>query len=202
MNTLTDRSIKIRTASTDDAKELLEIYTPYVEKTAITFEYDVPSLEEFRTRIHNTLKKYPYLLAEQNGEILGYTYTGPFVGRAAYGWAAEVSIYLKENKRKMGIGRKLYTALETISKAQNILNLNACIGYTETEDDYLTNNSMEFHEHMGYSMVGEFHKCGYKFGNWYSMIWMEKTIGEHRSNPLPVIPFPELKEVDYNVHSN
>ena len=202
MNNLTDKSIKIRTATTDDAKELLEIYTPYVEKTAITFEYDVPGLEEFRTRIHNTLKKYPYLLAEQNGEILGYAYTGPFVGRAAYGWAAEVSIYLKENKRKMGIGRKLYTALETISKAQNILNLNACIGYTETEDDYLTNNSMEFHEHMGYSMVGEFHKCGYKFGNWYSMIWMEKIIGEHSSNPLPVIPFPELKEIDYNVHSN
>lgn len=105
-------SIKIRTASIADAKELLKIYTPYVEKTAITFEYDVPTLEEFTTRINCTLKKYPYILAKQNGEILGYAYTGPFVGRAAYGWSAEVSIYLKENKRKMGIGRKLYTVLK------------------------------------------------------------------------------------------
>lgn len=201
MNNQSDQSIKIRTASIKDAKGLLEIYTPYVEKTAITFEYDVPSLEEFRSRIQNTLKKYPYLLAEQNGEILGYAYTGPFVGRAAYGWSAEVSIYLREDKRKMGIGRKLYTALETVSKAQNILNLNACIGYTETEDDHLTNDSFLFHSHMGYTLVGEFHKCGYKFGNWYSMIWMEKIIGEHGSEPLPVIAFPELEKMDYNVCS-
>ncbi|MCM1466696.1 MAG: GNAT family N-acetyltransferase [Alistipes sp.] len=198
---MNNQSIKIRTASIKDAKELLEIYTPYVEKTAITFEYDVPSLEEFQSRIQNTLKKYPYLLAEQNSEILGYAYTGPFVGRAAYGWSAEVSIYLREDKRKMGIGRRLYTALETVSKAQNILNLNACIGYTETEDDHLTNDSFRFHSHMGYTLVGEFHKCGYKFGNWYSMIWMEKIIGEHGSEPLPVIAFPELEEMDCNVCS-
>lgn len=196
MNNLPNHNnIQIRTASADDAKALLEIYTPYVEKTAITFEYDIPTLQEFENRINRTLKNYPYLVAEQNGELLGYAYTGPFVGRAAYGWSAEVSIYLKETKRKMGIGRRLYDALEQISKAQNILNLNACIGYTETEDEHLTNNSMEFHAHMGYTLVGRFHNSGYKFGRWYDMIWMEKLIGEHSDNPLPVVTFPELKDI-------
>lgn len=196
MNNLPNHNnIQIRTASSDDAKALLEIYTPYVEKTAITFEYDIPTLREFENRINRTLKNYPYLVAEQNGELLGYAYTGPFVGRAAYGWSAEVSIYLKETKRKMGIGRRLYDALEQISKSQNILNLNACIGYTETEDEHLTNNSMEFHAHMGYTLVGRFHNSGYKFGRWYDMIWMEKLIGEHSDNPLPVIAFPALEHL-------
>lgn len=189
-----DEEVKIRIARVKDAEKLLEIYTPYVEKTAITFEYEVPDVETFAGRIKNTLEKYPYLIACQEGEVLGYAYTGAFVGRAAYGWGAEVSIYLKEDKRGMGIGRKLYDALEAISKAQRILNLNACIGYPQAEDIYLTKNSVQFHAHMGYSMVGEFHKCGYKFGNWYNMVWMEKEIGVHVSNPAPVIAFPELDE--------
>lgn len=183
----------IRIAEEADAEKLLEIYAPYVEKTAITFEYTVPSLEEFRERIRETLKKYPYLIAEKDGEILGYAYTGAFGKRAAYSWAAETSIYLKENKRRMGVGKQLYTALENISKAQNILNLNACIGYPEEEDAHLTKNSVQFHEHMGYKPVGVFHKCGYKFGTWYDLMWMEKWLGPHTDHPAPVIPFPELE---------
>ncbi len=184
---------KIRVASPEDAPEILAIYAPYVEKTAITFEYDIPSLPEFRGRIERTLKKYPYLVAEQDGEILGYAYTSAFVGRAAYQWAEETTIYLKENKRKTGLGRKLYRALEDICRARNVLNLNACIGWPEAEDTYLTRNSAQFHGHLGYRMVGEFQKCGYKFGRWYNMVWMEKLLGEHPDVPEPVIPFPELK---------
>ena len=182
----------IRIATTDDTKQLLDIYAPYVTKTAISFECDVPSLEEFEGRIVNTLKKYPYLVAESGGEILGYAYTHAFVGRAAYDHAVETTIYLKEGSTKTGIGRMLYEALERISKEQNILNMNACIGYPEIPDEHLTMNSVEFHGHMGYRMVGTFHNCGYKFGTWYHMVWMEKIIGEHCSNPLPVIPFPDL----------
>ncbi len=184
--------VKIRVAATEDAEELLEIYRPYVEKTAISFEWDVPGLEEFQARIEKTLKKYPYLVAEKKGRLVGYAYTGPFVGRAAYAWGAEVSIYLKENQRKMGIGKKLYQAIEDISRAQNVKNLNACIGSPETEDEYLTKNSIEFHTHMGYRMVGEFYKCGYKFGRWYNMVWMEKIIGEHEAEPEQVVPFANL----------
>ena len=74
----------------------------------------------------------------------------------------------------------------------NVLNLNACIGYPEREDEYLTRNSARFHEHLGYRLVGEFHECGYKFGRWYG-IWMEKHLGAHPPVPAPVIPFPELR---------
>ena len=192
--TINDNDITIRIVSPDDAQQLLAIYAPYVTHTVITFEYEVPSLEEFTERIKHTLKKYPYLAAEYQGEIVGYAYTGPFVGRAAYTWAAETTIYIRENRTKMGIGKKLYTALEKISQAQNILNLNACIGYPETEDEYLTKNSVNFHEHLGYRLVGEFHQCGYKFNRWYNMVWMEKIIGPHCTPQPPVIPFPELSK--------
>lgn len=190
---MAEGEIFVRTAAVEDAQALLDIYAPYVKKTAITFEYEVPELSEFQRRIRETLKRYPFLVAEKDGEILGYAYTHPFVGRAAYGWSAEVSIYLKETKRRMGVGKRLYTALEQISRAQNLLNLNACIGYPETEDEYLTRNSVEFHSHMGYEMVGRFHRSGYKFDRWYDMVWMEKMLGEHTVPPAPVVPFPELK---------
>ncbi|MDO5362216.1 MAG: GNAT family N-acetyltransferase [Eubacteriales bacterium] len=186
--------VLIRRASEEDAQAILDVYAPYIKNTAITFEYEVPSLEEFRERIRSTLKKYPYLVAEKEGEILGYAYTGAFVGRAACDWSVETSIYLKETGTKMGVGKMLYNAIEKISKAQNIVNLNACIAVPDTEDEHLNFNSAQFHAHLGYQFVGKFHKCGYKFENWYNLIWMEKTIGEHKKNPEPFIPFSELKE--------
>ena len=103
-----DENIRIRAAAPEDAAQLLAIYTPYVERTAITFEYDVPTLEEFRGRIARTLQRYPYLTAERGGELLGYAYLSPFVGRAAYQWAAETSIYLRMDSRGLGLGRALY----------------------------------------------------------------------------------------------
>lgn len=183
----------IRTATVDDAQAILDVYAPYIRNTAITFEYEVPALEEFRERIRSTLEKYPYLVAEKDGEILGYAYTGAFVGRSACDWAVETSIYLKENKTKMGVGKMLYTAIEKISREQNIVNLNACIAVPDMEDEHLNFNSAEFHAHLGYQFVGKFHKCGYKFGIWYNLIWMEKIIGTHEGEPKPFIPFPVIK---------
>lgn len=190
--TMLSRDIKIRTALVSDAQSLLAIYAPYIIKTAVTFEYEVPPLRDFQKRIENTLKQYPYLVAEEDGEILGYAYTGIFKDRAAYDWAAEVSVYVREDKRGLGAGGRLYAVLEEISRAQHIQNLNACIAYADTEDEYLTRDSVDFHSHLGYSMVGKFHQCGYKFGRWYDMMWMEKILGEHPADPEPVIAFPDL----------
>ena len=173
-------NIVIRSVSLNDAEALLNIYAYYVKNTAITFEYDVPTLEEFKQRITNTLKKYPYLVVVKEGTILGYAYAGVFKNRAANDWSAEMTIYLKYDAVKCGLGRMLYEALETEMKKRGFLNLYACIGYPIEEDEYLTRNSAEFHAHLGYQTVGEFHKCGYKFGRWYNMIWMEKLIGEHK----------------------
>ena len=104
--------VKIRYCTIADAPRLLEIYSYYVKKTAITFEYEVPSLEEFTLRIENTLKKYPYLCIEKDGLVVGYAYAGAFKGRAAYDWSVETTIYLARNVQKCGLGRKLYEALE------------------------------------------------------------------------------------------
>lgn len=166
----------IRSASVEDAQRLLEIYSYYVKKTAISFEYETPSPEEFRGRISQTLEKYPYLVAEEDGLIQGYSYAGVFKGRAAYDHCCEVTIYLDRDSKGKGYGRALYEALEDALKKQGILNLYACIGDPIVEDEYLTKDSEKFHQHMGYTKVGEFHKCGYKFGRWYNMIWMEKFI--------------------------
>jgi phosphinothricin acetyltransferase len=187
-----DKDITIRTATVNDADNLLKIYAPYVEHTAITFEYEVPTISEFKQRIENVLKKYPYLVAVKDGEILGYTYASTFKDRAAYDWAVETSIYVRMDKKRQGIGSLLYNALENVLKCQGILNLNACIAYTENEDDYLTNDSVRYHEKNGYKTVAHFHKCGYKNNTWYDMVWMEKFIGEHNENQQKVKLFSDL----------
>ena len=187
-------NITLRIASPADAEALLELYAPYVRETAITFEYEVPSPEEFQSRIRRTLEKYPYLIAEREGRCVGYAYAGAFHARAAYDWAVETSVYVERGLRRQGVGRRLYTALEEILTLQNILNLNACIAYPAEEDPYLTRDSADFHQRLGYQLVGRFHQCGYKFGRWYDMIWMEKMLGAHRSPQPPVRPFPEIRE--------
>lgn len=185
--------IIIREASVDDAKELLEVYKPYVEETAISFEYEVPSEEEFRNRITNIKKKYPYLVAVMDGKIVGYAYCAAFKARAAYDWAVETTIYVRRDCKRSGIGRKLYSRMEEILKKQGVLNMNACIAWPNTEDDeHLTFDSIRFHEKLGYTLVGRFHGCGYKFDTWYDMVWMEKIVGEHTKNQSPVVPYPEL----------
>lgn len=199
--------IRIRSATVEDAPALLVIYKPYVEGTAITFEYDAPSVEEFAERIRGTLEKYPYLvlertedcsgraagtvgavassecIADENGagtaEILGYCYAGVFKGRAAYSRSVETSIYIKMGEHGKGYGRALYGELERALKKQGILNAYACIASPKLGSTHLDNSSQKFHEHMGYLLVGTFNDCAYKFNQWYNMIWMEKMLGEH-----------------------
>lgn len=184
-----NEKIIVRAAVPKDAEALLELYRPYVEQTAITFEYEVPTLEEFRRRIADTLQMYPYIVASVEDKMVGYAYASAFKERSAYDWAVETSIYVDADAQGIGVGKKLYAVLEELLKKQNILNLNACIAYTDEEDERLTNHSMYFHEHLGYRLVGRFTQCGYKFGKWYDMIWMEKMIGDHVEKPEPVIPF-------------
>lgn len=185
--------VTIRIASPSDASELLAIYAPYITKTAISFEYDVPSVEEFADRIRTTLEKYPYLAAESDGHIVGYCYVSILHGRQAYDWSVETSIYVDQNCKRMGIGKKLHDALEQALSAMGILNLCACIAFPIGEDPYLTEDSVHFHEHLGYTHTAHFHKCGYKFNRWYDIVWMEKTIGKHLECQPSVKNFSEIK---------
>ena len=119
--------ITIRPANLADAQAIQAIYAPYVEKTAITFEYEVPSVQEFEKRISNTIERYPYLVAEEDGQVLGYAYASTYYARTAYDWTTELSIYLNEDARGRGLGSQLYGALEEELEKRGFLRFLACI---------------------------------------------------------------------------
>ena len=159
----------IRPATENDIPEMLAIYGPYVENTTITFEYDVPCRREFTRRFLDITAQYPWLVWEEEGRILGYAYASAPYTRAAYRWCAEPSIYLLPEARGRGIGKKLYAVLEKILDDQGYQILYALIT-TENTDSIL------FHQKMGYFSRVDFPDCGYKFGRWLGVTWMEKRL--------------------------
>ena len=166
----------IRQAEISDAKRLVEIYSYYVEETAVSFEYETPSVDEFVRRITGIKKQFPYLVYEEDGVILGYVYVSSYSKRKAYDWTVTTSIYIDKEARGRGIGRKLYEALETALKPQKIRNLMAGIAYCEEEDEYLTHDSILFHEKMGYKKVALMPEIGKKFDRWYDLVWEQKVL--------------------------
>ena len=168
----------IRSATVADAGAIQEIYAYYVECTAISFEYDAPSIEEMERRIKETLKEYPYLVAEADGHVVGYAYAGKFHTRAAYLYSAELSVYVDKDYRGHEIGKKLYREIEELLKKKHIVRIYAGIAVTDAEDPFLTDASIRFHIAMGYRQVARFHQCGYKFKRWYDLVYMEKELGE------------------------
>lgn len=183
---------EIRMASEKDAAELLAIYRPYVEQTAITFEYEVPSVDEFRRRIAHTLERFPYLKAAADDRIVGYAYVSPFRTRAAYGWSVETSIYVDQACRGQGVGTALYRTLEEILRRQGVRNLYA--GITDPNPE-----SVALHMAFGYRTVARFSACGYKLGSWRDVIWMEKFLNEGREAPEPLIPVSALDLSDLDL---
>ena len=171
-------SVIIWDACISDAPRLLEIYSYYVQHTAISFEYTTPTQEEFCRRMRHIMSRYPYLVAEAEGKIVGYAYASPFHSRAAYQWAAECSIYVEQSCRQSGVGRRLYTALEELLRRQNVTNVYACIAYPNP-------GSVAFHDRMGYRTIAHFTRCGYKLGRWWDMIWMEKFLSDQPAKPVP-----------------
>lgn len=174
--------IMLRNASVDDAESILRIYDYYVKNTAITFECDTPSLAEFKARMKKIMIKYPYLVILKDDVIVGYAYAYSLSDREAYAWSCETTVYIDCRFCGQGMGKMLYNALETELKSMGIANMYACVAYTDTEDEYLTKNSADFHAHMNFENVGHFHKCGRKFGRWYDVLWLEKIIAKHSDN--------------------
>ena len=189
---MNNNKLKLRIATQYDAEELSLIYKPYVEKTAVSFEYIAPDENEFKSRIQQKLSKYPYIVAELDGELVGYAYVSEFLPRAAYIHSVETTVYVKEGFHGKAVGSELYKALESILRLQKVLSMNACIACTDNPDETLNNNSMLFHSKMGYRYVGRFNASGYKFGRFYDMIWMEKLIAEPEVPFDDFIPFPEI----------
>lgn len=183
---------KMRMADTADTKEILGIYADYIRNTTVTFEYTVPSEAEFAKRITGILEKYPYLVYEEKGKILGYAYAHQFMVRAASQWGAELSVYLAPQAQKKGLGKAFYGALEELLFLQNVEKLYGCI---EASNEA----SRRLHEAAGYEKTALFPRCAFKKGQWLSLLWLEKTLAE-REEPLPLktiwqVPEEKRKEI-------
>ena len=185
----------IRLATEADVRSILDIYAPYVLTTTYTFEYDVPSEEAFLARVRAVTEKFPWLVWEEDGEILGYAYGSLPFERAAYAWCAEDSLYLRPEAKNRGIGKKLLLCLEKLLQMQGYRKIYAIITSENTV-------SLDFHRKNGYLCTANFSECGYKFGRWLGVTWMEKE--------LPFVPFlgifpldfPELMQTDEKILHN
>jgi phosphinothricin acetyltransferase len=177
----------LRPALPEDCPALLAIYRPYVEETSVSFETEPPAAAEFCDRIVTFSEKFPYLVAEEQGEILGYAYAHPFHVRAAYGWTVETSIYVAQNRRGTHVGTRLYTALLRLLALQGVKT--ACAVVTIPNEP-----SLEFHKAMGFQVSGVMPDFGFKLGQWHPVGYLTLALGEKTVPPQPVIPMPQLPQ--------
>jgi len=170
----------IRAATEKDLPAILTIYAPYVLNTTFSFEYNVPTMPEFIQRFRGITEKYPWLIWEEDGEIIGYAYASRMSERTAYQWSADISIYIMDGHHGKGIGRRLYAEVEAVLVKCGYQKVYAII--TEENRD-----SCAFHECVGYKKEGMLHHCGYKFGRWLGVNWYGKQLveGEPEGDPIP-----------------
>lgn len=166
-----------------DAAAILQIYAPYIEKTAITFETEVPALDGFEKRVAGIAAQYPYLVMELDGEMIGYAYAHRQAERAAFDWNAELSIYLKEGFTGRGLGGPLYELLEALLAMQGYVNFYGVITGSNA-------GSIALHERMGYALTGRHARTGWKMGRWHDTVWMHKRAGE--GEPGRLVPVHAL----------
>ena len=178
--------MKIRLATENDNIDLLKIYEQYIE-TPITFEYKLPTEEEFKARIKNITKEYPYIVCEEDNKIVGYAYANKFKDREAYSWDAELSIYIDKYYTSKGIGKKFYKILIEILKLQGIKNIYCCVTIPNEKSEKL-------HKSLGFKMSGVFANTGYKCGNWQDVAYFEKIVGEHDINPTQFIVIDKIEK--------
>ena len=179
--------MSIRPATEQDVPRILEIYAPYVENTAISFEYTAPTLEAFTQRFLHITARFPWLVWEENGSVLGYAYGSLPFERAAYQWCAEGSVYLCPEAYGRGIGKKLYAALAQLLQAKGYRKLYAVITTANQA-------SVDFHRAVGYRHVATMPDCGYKFGKWYGTVWMEKELNTWENPPREPVAIHEISK--------
>ena len=166
----------IRLINPDDARSTLEVYRPYVESTAISFEYDVPSLEEWKKRIENISTEYPWLVCEHDQEIIGYAYGSKHRYRTAYSWSAESTVYVEERFHRKGVARILYETLFALLRLQGYVNVYAGVTVPNPKSE-------AFHLSMGFYEVGTFRNIGFKHGAWHDTRWFQLHLVDHPEPP-------------------
>jgi phosphinothricin acetyltransferase len=168
----------IRLATEDDAAQILEIYAPFCRETPVSFETEPPSLEEMRRRIAAILPSHPWLVCEEDGSILGYAYASKHRERAAYMWSVDVSAYVREGRRRGGLGRALYTSLFAILRLQGFYNAVAGVALPNPGSEGL-------HRAMGFEPVGVYPHIGYKCGGWHDVAWSQLALRAPEPDPRP-----------------
>ena len=166
----------IRLASDADAGQIQAIYAPIVRDTFISFETDIPSVDEMRSRILHKLEDYPWLVAEHDGSVLGYAYAGRWRERTAYNWTVEVSVYVHPGAQRLRVGRAVYSALFDVLYLQGFVQATAGIALPNEA-------SIRLHESLGFKAVGVFHRVGYKMGQWHDVNWMELQLRPPTAEP-------------------
>ncbi len=165
----------IRSAVEADAAALLAIYRPFVESTAVSFETVVPTVEEFADRIAKALTGWQWLVAERDGQCIGYAYGSSHRQRQAYRWSVEVSAYVHPNHHRRGVGRALYLRL-----LEELAQKGFCNAYAGTT---LPNEgSVALHRGVGFEFIGVFKAVGRKFGTWHDVAWFQRVL---RNSPPP-----------------
>ncbi len=166
----------IRMATLEDAASIYAIYEPYIMNTAITFEYDPVPLDSFHQRIASVLKQFPWLVCEKEGRILGYAYCGRFKERAAFDWDCECSVYIDEKEHRRGIATMLYQKLFELVYAQGYYTIYALITHSHA-------TSIALHKKFGFTELGVYENTGYKFGQWWGLLVMEKRLRSFEEEP-------------------
>lgn len=178
--------MRVRVASERDAEALAAIYAPIVATTIISFETEPPSADEMRTRVRGTLRTYPWLVAEQDGEVTGYAYATQHRVRAGYRWSVDVSVYIGERARRRGVGRALYAELFPILERQGFVAAHAGIALPNVA-------SVALHESFGFEPIGVYRGVGFKLGQWLDVGWWQKPLAPRAAPPTEPIPFAELE---------
>lgn len=172
--------MQISLASVSDASQIADIYSYYVQNTAITFDYTPPNPDKIAQQISSILSRYPFIVAKENGRIIGYAYASALKNRQAYDWAVESSVYLLNTHIASGIGSALYDVLEGLLRAQGVASVFACIAAGHELEQ---SASILFHARRGFREVGRWAGCGFKFNRWYDVIWMQKQLCDPGDNP-------------------
>lgn len=165
-NSIKIRKMNIRNVNPNDAAQVAEIYNYYIKNTHQTFESEPLSADEMQVRIAEITAEYPYLVAEEDGEVFGYAYAAQFKMRQAYEFSAEVSIYVKADAKQKGIGTQLYEKLFELLQETDI---HALIAGISLPND----GSIRFHEKLGFTKVAHFREVGYKLGRWVDVGYWE-----------------------------
>lgn len=178
--------MKLRFATQEDIPALLAIYQQYIS-TTITFEYTLPSREEFSRRVAGISVIYPYLVVEREGEVLGYAYAHRIAERAAFSWGAELSIYLHPDLSGRRVGKRLYQILIELLRLQGVRTVYGLVSSPNPASEGL-------HRSLGFELMGVQRRAGYKNGRWIDLLWFEKAIASYGPDPAPLIGLRDLPE--------